>query len=152
MIVVGLAGVLAVVRPPAYLQALVVFSASAGAVAFLTPVFMACYWRRATPAGVLAAMLGGIAVYLSLYIVGWVHNWAIAEGDTATGLAGGVVKLLGPDPMIGVASAFRPYFLFGLDPILYGLVASALIGITVSRLTKPLPEEHLRRVFDGQPT
>lgn len=151
MVLVGTIGVLAVIYPPAYLQALVVFSASAGAAAFLTPVFMACYWRRATPTGVLAAMLGGIAVYLSLYILGWAHNWATAAGPNATGLAQIVQVRLGPDPMIGVASAFRPYFLFGLDPILYGLAASAIIGVTVSLLTKPLSEDHLQQVFDGHP-
>jgi len=152
MVVVGLAGVLAVVRPPTYLQALVMFSGSAGAAAFLTPVLMTCYWRRATAAGALSAMLVGIAVYLSLYATGWIHNWAIAVGPGASGLADGVLGWLGPDPMIGLASAFRPYFLFGLDPILYGIAASAITGVTVSLLTKPLPEEHLQRVFDGTTT
>jgi SSS family solute:Na+ symporter/sodium/pantothenate symporter len=141
--------VLAVVRPPTYLQALVVFSGSAGAAAFLAPVMMACYWRRATAAGALWAMLAGIAAYLFLYATGWIHNWAIAAGPGSSSLADSVLGWLGPDPMIGLASAFRPYFLFGLDPILYGIAASAIAGVGVSLLTKPLSEEHLQRVFDG---
>ncbi len=151
MVLVGVIGVAAVIYPPTYLQALVVFSASAGAVAFLTPVLMACYWRRATATGALAAMIGGIAVYLTLYITGWVHNWADAAGDGATGFAVTVQQFLGPVSKQGIAGALRPYFLLGIDPICWGLAASAVIGIGVSLLTRPLDEAHLRRVYDGTP-
>lgn len=148
MVIVGLIGVAANIRPVQYLQALVVFSGSAGAAAFVTPAFMTCYWRRATAAGALAAMLGGFAVYFGLYATGWVHNWALARGENAVGLARRVLDWLGPDPMIGLASDFRPYYLFGFDPILWGLLASAVCGVGVSLCTRPPAEDHLQRLFD----
>ncbi|MDP1796006.1 MAG: sodium:solute symporter, partial [Planctomycetaceae bacterium] len=149
MVIVGTIGVLAVLNPPVYLQALIVFSGSAGAAAFVTPALMACYWRRGTAAGVLAAMLCGFAVHLGLYAVGWVHNWALGFGDNATGLALSIRNVLGPDMMIGVASAFRPYFLLGIDPVLWAMLVSAIAGVGVSLLTKPPSEDHLQRIYDG---
>lgn len=152
MVIVGIVGILAVLNPPVYLQALIVFSGSAGAAAFVTPALMACYWRRATAAGALAAMLAGFAVHLGMYLVGWVHNWALGFGDAATGIALTIQNVLGPDIMIGVASAFRPYFLGGLDPVLWAMLASAIAGVSVSLLSKPPTEEHLQRVYDGPPS
>lgn len=148
MVIVGVVGVLAVVNPPAYLQALIVFSGSAGAAAFVTPALMACYWRRGTAAGVLASMGSGFAVHLGLYVLGWIHNWALAF-ESPAGAALTIRNLLGPDMMIGVASAFRPYFLLGVDPVLWALLASAIAGIGVSLITAPPSEEHLQRVYDG---
>lgn len=149
MVLVGIAGIVAVINPPVYLQALIVFSGSAGAAAFVTPALMACYWRRATAAGALVAMLTGFAVHLGMYLLGWIHNWALGFGDAATGLARTVQNVLGPDLMIGVASAFRPYFLFGLDPVIWAMIASAIAGVVVSLITKPPVEEHLQRIYDG---
>jgi SSS family solute:Na+ symporter/sodium/pantothenate symporter len=156
MVIVGIIGVLAVLNPPAYLQALIVFSGSAGAAAFVTPAFMACYWRRGTAAGVLSAMLTGFAVHLALNITGWAHNWAIAvnnaaveQGITPSGWAAWVQERLGPDMMIGVDTAFRPYYLAGIDPILWAMLVSAIVGIGVSFITRPPSEEHLQRVYDG---
>ncbi len=156
MVIVGVVGIIAVLNPPAYLQALIVFSGSAGAAAFVTPAFMACYWRRGTAAGVLAAMLVGFGSNLLLNATGWAHNWAIAankaaiaNGVTPTGWAAWFEHTLGPDMMIGVDTAFRPYFLGGIDPMLWGMLASAIAGIAVSLVTRPPSEEHLQRIYDG---
>lgn len=149
MTIVGVVGVLAVLNPPTYLQALIVFSGSAGAAAFVTPALMMCYWRRATANGALAAMGFGFAVLLSFYVTGWVHNWALAAGANATGWALWIQQSLGPDLMIGTATAFRPYFVFGIDPVLWAMLASALAGIGVSLVTRPPSEAHLQRVYDG---
>ncbi len=149
MLIVGIVGVLAVLNPPVYLQALIVFSGSAGAAAFVTPALMACYWRRATAAGALCAMGSGFAVHLGLYATGWVHNWALGMEEGSTGLAASIRQALGPDQMIGVASAFRPYFLFGIDPVLWAMIASAIAGVGISLLTKPPSEDHLQRIYDG---
>jgi SSS family solute:Na+ symporter/sodium/pantothenate symporter len=149
MTAIGLVGVLANLRPISFLQALVVFSGSAGAATFVTPVLMTCYWRRATSAGMLAGMLAGFGAYLGLYATGWVHNWALSlPADQVAGFAQTVLTTLGPDTKLGLASAFRPYFLGGLDPILWGLLVSAIAGVGVSLLTRPPRPEHVSRMFD----
>ena len=152
MIAVGVLGVVANLRPISFLQALVVFSGSAGAAAFVTPVMMACYWRRATSAGMLSGMLIGFLTYFGLYATGWLHNWALTfDAEAATGMAALVLDWLGPDSKMGLASAFRPYFLLGLDPILWGLLTSAIAGIGVSVITRPPHEELVSRMFDALP-
>jgi sodium/pantothenate symporter len=151
MVVVGIVGVAAVIYPPKYLQVLIVFSSSAGAAAFVTPLLMACYWRRATAKGALAAMLGGFATYFLLFSLGWLQGWAEAAASSSA-FAAQVLSVIGHDPHIGAASAFRPYFLLGVDPILWGLAASAIVGVTVSKLTAPLPEERVSGFFDAPPT
>lgn len=129
MILVGVVAFVANLRPVAYLQALVVFSGSGGAAAFVVPAAMAAYWRRATAAGAFAAMAGGACTILGLYVTGF----------------------LSADPGIGQATVFRPYFLLGLDPILWGLLVSLVAGIVVSRLTAPPPPELVSRMFDPPP-
>jgi sodium/pantothenate symporter len=148
MAIVGVVGVLAVIYPPNYLQALVVFSSSAGAASFVTPALMTCYWRRATAKGALAAMICGFATYLGLFSLGWLQVWAEGAGNTTT-LGTQILNIIGRDPNIGIASAFRSYFLLGVDPILWGLLASAIAGVTVSRFTNPPPEELVSRLFDA---
>lgn len=150
MIGVGLIGIVANLYPVKFLQALVVFSGSAGAAAFVTPVIMACYWRRSTSAGMLAGMLGGFVAYFGLYVTGWAHNWALSfPPDAVPAAARQILNVLGPDSMMGIASTFRPYFLLGIDPIVWGLVASCLCGIGTSLLTAPPPEKLVSRMFDA---
>lgn len=151
MFLVGVVGVLAVLYPPKYLQVLIVFSSSAGAAAFVTPVFMTCYWRRATVAGMLAAMWGGFLTYVTLFALGWLQTWAESTAESA-GWAGWVLAWLGRDPQIGPATAFRAYYLLGFDPIVWGLLVSAICGVVVSRITAPPPEPLLERLFDAPTT
>ena len=42
---------------------------------------------------------------------------------------------------------FAPVYLFGLDPLFYGLLFSLVAGIVVSLFTQPLPEKHVDRYF-----
>jgi SSS family solute:Na+ symporter/sodium/pantothenate symporter len=126
MVVVGAGAVAANLRPVNYLQAIVVFSGTGAAATFLVPAFMALYWRRATAAGTLAAMLAGAGTLLGLFVAGW----------------------LGPDPMIGPATSFRPYYLLGLDPVVWGVSASLVAGVGGSLLTRPPEQELVARLFD----
>lgn len=130
MIFVGLVALLANISPPAYLQALVVFCTSGQAGAFFAPLVMACFWKRATKEGVLAAMAAGAVTVLILYSIGWYRSW---QGF--------------PDPMIGQATDFRPYYLSGIEPIVWGIVVSGIVGVTTSLLTPKPSEELLRRMF-----
>ena len=146
MIGVGLIAVLANLDPPKYLQALVVVSSSGGGAAFTIPVLMACYWRRTTAAGMLAGMLVGFCCYFGLSAAGWLQNWAMTVPNI--GFAKTVIDVLGPDPKIGVPGLFRPYYILGIDPVVWSLMASAIAGIGTSLLTSPPNEEHVSRFFD----
>jgi hypothetical protein len=39
-----------------------------------------------------------------------------------------VVNLVGPDPMIGIADPLQPFYLFGLEPVMWGLAVSAVMA------------------------
>ncbi len=149
MVAVGLIAVLANLNPPQYLQALVVLSGSAGAATFIAPVIMACYWRRATATGALSGMLGGFLVYFAIYSCGWAQNWATANPSAE--LANTIIGILGKDPMIGAAGLFRPYYILGVDPIIWGLLASIFGGIVGSLASPPLAPELVKRFFDVRP-
>ena len=56
---------------------------------------------------------------------------------------------LGDDPMIGQATRFRPYFLLGFEPIIWGLCTSLIAGVTVSLCTRPPDPSLVRRLFDA---
>jgi len=130
MVVVGVVAVAANLRPVAYLQTIVVFSGTSAAATFVVPALMMAFWRRATMIGTLAAMLVGSAVMLALFAAGSALSWQ------------------GYDPMIGPATGFRPYYLLGLEPIVWGLTASLATGVGVSLITAPPSPELVSRLFD----
>lgn len=134
MVIVGLVAVLLNIEPVTYLQALVVFSSGGAGASFIVPSLMLCYWRRATAQGATAAMLSGAGVTLILYIVGFYAGMNY-----------------GFDPKIGQATTFRPWFLFGLEPMLWGVAVSALAGIVVSLCTQPPDNSRVSLVFDAEP-
>jgi SSS family solute:Na+ symporter/sodium/pantothenate symporter len=138
-----LVGVVVMVRaldPPRYLQLLVVFAGSGLAASFLVPALMAAYWRRATAAGAFAAMAGGALTTMALYAIG-------SYGPAEFGLDG----LLPPNPEIGAPSRFRPYYLLGFDPCVWGLAASAAAGVLVSLLSRVPDPARVALLFDPQP-
>jgi hypothetical protein len=49
--------------------------------------------------------------------------------------------------MGAAAQDFAPVYLFGLDPLLYGLASSFLLAIVISLCTQPLPRSHVDRYF-----
>ncbi len=120
------------IYPVKYLQALVIFSTSTIAATLLVPAVMAAYWRRATVPGAIVAMFAGSATMLSLFGVGW------------------VCAFQGLDQGIGPDTAFRAYYLLGLEPIVWGLMVSCLTGVIVSLLTRPPDERLLSWLFDRQ--
>ncbi|MBX7167582.1 MAG: sodium:solute symporter [Pirellulales bacterium] len=126
MIVVGTIAIVANIRPVEYLQAIVVFSGGGMGASFLVAALMAAYWRRATAAGVLAAMLAGAGSVIALTAMGWFR----------------------PDPLIGAVTKFRPYFWCGFDPVVWGLLFSLAAGVVVSMLTRPPAPAHVARFFD----
>jgi Na+/pantothenate symporter len=133
MIAIGAIAFLANIRPVEYLQAIVVFSGTGAAATFVFPALFTAFWRRSTAAGTLASMIGGGITLIALYGIGFYLAHA------------------GVDQFIGTDTKFRPYYLCGLDPIVWGLLVSALAGVVVSLCTTPPPEDRLRRVYDIEP-
>jgi SSS family solute:Na+ symporter/sodium/pantothenate symporter len=126
MMGVGLISLLANIRPVEFLQAIVVFCAASGAATFLVPAIMVAFWRRATAPGIMAAMLAGAGSMVILYLVG----------------------AMVPDPLVGPATDFRPYFLLNLEPVVWGMAASLAAGVLVSLVSRPPNESLLARLFD----
>ena len=131
MIIAGLISVAVSWYPVTYLQAFIIFSTSGAAATFLVPALMACYWRRATTAGIFASMISGALTVLVLYLIG-------------------ILGLL-PQQPIGTAAGFKPWYLMGLDPLIWGILVSATSGILMSLMTKPLDDDLVSRMFDEQP-
>ncbi len=128
MIAAGVISVLVSWYPVDYLQVFIIFSTSGAAATFLIPAIMACYWRRATEAGIFTSMLSGALTVLILYMIG-------------------IFELLPLQP-IGAVAKFRPYFLCGLDPLIWGVLASTIAGVVVSLWSQPPDEELVARMFD----
>lgn len=131
MIVVGAVAVLANIKPVAYLQAIVVFSGTGASATFCVPALMLAFWRRATAAGMLSAMLCGAGTMVGLYTLGFLG--------------------FGKEILIGPVTKFRPFFLLGLDPLLWGLAVSLVAGVSVSLLTTPPDKALVSRLFDADP-
>jgi SSS family solute:Na+ symporter len=83
------------------------------------------YWKRATTAGIIASMVGGVASTLLWYV--FVYQ------KTATAITG--IKVAAP---LGL-----------LDPLFIGIPVSFALVIIVSLVTKKPSEEHIARAFTG---
>lgn len=135
-VAIGLLVAIVALRPPEFLQLIVVFASSGMAAAFLVPALMGCFWRRATARGALAAMVSGAVVTLALYVVGT----ALARSGFDQGI--------GPPP--SKDSPFGAYYLLGFDPCVWGLVASLAAGVLGSLLSPPPDPARVSLLFDVQ--
>jgi sodium/pantothenate symporter len=127
--VIGGVSVALNISPIEKLQMLVVFSSGCAASSFLMPTLMLCYWRRATAAGTIAAMLAGAGASLALNLAGLVQAYQ----------------------RTGSFAKFQPYYLFELEPLIWGLLASLLVGMLVSLVTQPPDERLVSKLFDAEP-
>ncbi|HEY2415259.1 MAG TPA: sodium:solute symporter [Pirellulaceae bacterium] len=125
MIVIGAVAVVLNIFPVKHLQTFVVISSGCAASSFLMPTLMMCYWRRATAAGTIAAMLSG------------------AAASSALNIAGLIIAIRAGKP-----SEFHAYELLGFDPLIWGLASSLLLGIVVSLITIPPEERLISKLFD----
>ena len=75
-------------------------------------------------------MLSGAGTMLGMYYLGGVLGWG--------------------SPLLGQATSFRPYFLLGLDPLLWSLAVSVAAGVGVSLLTRTCDETLLSKYFDAE--
>jgi SSS family solute:Na+ symporter/sodium/pantothenate symporter len=154
--VVGVIVTVAALHPPRFLQYIIVFTGAGMGCTFLAPTVLGLYWRRCTRAGALAALLAGFSSVLLLYVLGWMgvgkpsvaDKVAIAAAPLAsTSSLSTLTTVAAAQETAPVADAFLPVYLFGLDPLIYGLLGSFGLGILVSMITKPLPASHVDRFF-----
>lgn len=115
---IGLLATVGALYPPQFLQYLIVFTGGGLAVAFLVPMALALYWPRFNKAGAFAALLGGTAAYILLYLIG-----------------------------LWQTGSMSPYLLMGLDPLIWGFVASLCIGAGTTFVTPPPTHEQLTPFF-----
>jgi sodium/pantothenate symporter len=137
---IGLIAAAIATHPPKYLQLIIVFSGTGMASAFLMPAILGAFWRRTTAAGAIAAMATGASVALGLYLVGTL-------GPERLHLS----WLFGANPPIGATGSFRPYYLLGFDPCVWGLSTSLAAGLAVSLLSRPPDPLRVALLFDAQP-
>jgi SSS family solute:Na+ symporter/sodium/pantothenate symporter len=126
MLLIGAVCVAVNIYPVKFLQAIIVFCSSGVAAAFFVPALMVAFWRRATAAGMIAAMLAGTVAEIVLLLAG----------------------IFSEDSMLGPKTAFRSYYLWGLEPVVWGVISSAVAGVLVSYGTTPPPAELISRMFD----
>jgi SSS family solute:Na+ symporter/sodium/pantothenate symporter len=129
MALIGLACVAVNIYPVKFLQVIIVFCSGGVAAAFFIPALMVCFWRRATAAGMIASMLVGTATVMILLLIG---VWT-------------------PDSMLGPKTAFQSYNLLGLEPVVWGVIGSAVAGVLVSLITAPPPAQLVSKLFDRLP-
>jgi sodium/pantothenate symporter len=156
--VVGVVVMLGALNPPRFLQYIIVFTGTGQGCSFLVPMALGLYWKRATRQGMLAAMLGGFAVVLTLYALGWLDSGSQAALRDYQRQSEQAAQAGEPGPPPPAArwlqenfrgipgwgekrlDAFAPLYLGGLDPLVWGLLVSLVLGVGVSLATRPDPE------------
>ena len=116
--VAGLGALLGAMNPPEFLQDIIVYTGSGLAACFLAAVVYSLYWPRSNAPGCIAAMLSGFAAHLSMYLIGFYQG-----------------------------NGFTPYKLFNMDPIIVGLATSFVVGIGVTLITPPPPQDLVEKYF-----
>jgi SSS family solute:Na+ symporter/sodium/pantothenate symporter len=123
MVLVGILAIVANWQPIDHLQKMVVYSTTNTGCAFLVPLLMLCYWRRANAPGVLAAMITGVVTVTILYGMGFLQvGW----------------------------TNLKPVSPLSFDPLVWGNLAAGIVGVTVTLLTPPPDEALAARFFDRE--
>ena len=117
-VLIGLVATIGAIKPPQFLQYIIVFSGGALSSAFLGTVALSLYWPRFNWQGAITSMLAGFLTYLALYIIGSI-------------LYGGAI----------------PYRLGGFDPLIWGFTASLLGALIATRWSEPPPQHIVERFF-----
>ncbi len=124
-IIMGALAVVAMLKPPQFLQDLIVFGSGGLAASFLMPVVLMLYWPRLTPAATVAGMVSGGFTIGAIYLVGFfVHG------------------------------KFGEFPLLGLHPFIWAVAVSALVSVMAVRFSKPTDTELVEKYFgkvDGRP-
>jgi Na+/proline symporter len=116
-------------NPPRFLQDFIVMTGAGFAATFLAPIALGIYWKRMTRIGAWLAMAGGFLTTVVLFAP---------------------VMLGRPLAAMGVSWRTEEINLFGLHPLLWGLIASFGLGI-IGSLAGPRPPEALIRRYFSRP-
>jgi Na+/pantothenate symporter len=116
-------------NPPRFLQDFIVMTGAGFAATFLAPIALGIYWKRMTRIGAWLAMAGGFLTTVVLFAP---------------------VMLGRPLAAMGVSWRTEEINLFGLHPLLWGLIASFGLGI-IGSLVGPRPPEALIRRYFSRP-
>lgn len=150
--VTGLVGVVVMigaVNPPGFLQYIIVFTGTGQGCAFLAPMGLALYWRRATRQGILAGMLGGSLVVFGLYALGWIDSRCQAVLREPERLAERVQEPPKLAQRVDAAmrwfpgwgekrpDSFAPLYAGGVDTLVWGLLVSLALCVGISLCTRP---------------
>ncbi|MCA9151698.1 MAG: hypothetical protein KDA92_20480 [Planctomycetales bacterium] len=117
-LIVGIYATYCALRPPPYLQEIIVDASGFLSASFLVPVTLSLYWRRMNGTGAIAGMLAGCLVHamFSYHPVFLKPVWQTIES-------------------------------VGLGPLMWDLSASGLATIGGTLLTKPLPAKLTQKYF-----
>ena len=115
---VGVAAMLGALNPPRFLQDIIVYTGSGLAACFLAPMVYAIYWPRCNSQGCISGMLAGFGSHLSMYLIGFIKF-----------------------------GAFKPYLLWGVNPIIVGLTVSFIAVPIATLITPPPPADLVRKYF-----
>jgi sodium/pantothenate symporter len=117
-IIMGVLAVVAVLKPPQFLQDLIVFGSGGLAASFLMPVVLMLYWPRLTPAASVAGMVSGGFTIGAIYLAGYFINGRFGEIN-----------------------------LFGLHPFIWAVAVSALVSVIAVRFSKPTDPKLVENYF-----
>ncbi|MCY4225050.1 MAG: hypothetical protein OXF06_09460 [Bacteroidetes bacterium] len=117
-LLIGVVATIGALYPPQFLQYIIVFTGGGLAVAFLAPVALGLYWPRFNTSGAMMSMTLGIAVYALLYLIGFI--------------------------LLGEITPVRP---MGLDPLIWGFLASLIGGWIGTYLRGPNSEGVMEKFF-----
>ncbi len=99
-VTVGIIALAGAIKPPPFLQELIVAVSGGLSAAFLFPIAYAMYYRRFNVHGMYASMIGGLVVYLIFHVTEAkpLGMSAVLWGFTASALLGYFVTILTPPP------------------------------------------------------
>ena len=117
-IIMGVLAVVAMLKPPQFLQDLIVFGSGGLAAAFLMPVVLMLYWPRLTPGATVAGMIAGGGTIGIIYLVGYFIN-----------------------------NKFGEFPLLGLHPFIWAVFVSTLVIVLVNKITKPTDSSLVEKFF-----
>jgi Na+/pantothenate symporter len=120
-ILVGLLATAVALNPPKLLLLLIVFVGSGLTATFAMPVAIALFWKRMNATGCLSGMFCGLTMHIGLHVPGLLRGEGIA-----------------------------PIRIFGIEPVIWAVVLSALASVCGSLLTRR-PSAALVQKYFGLP-
>lgn len=106
IVAVGLIALLAALRTPQLILAIVSYAVAMVGATFFLPLLLGLTWRRTTPAATLASSVGGFVtttVWTAFTLAG--RPWAVAVHPIVPGLTVGLVLIVGLTPLTDPAPA-----------------------------------------------